>query len=104
MPPGSKDNRVLALCCVDPCHIGIKFKTIQSLSDRYVDFLVLLALYMDANRAYFHYINPKSTKVAEFLGSPSWCDQWLMTQREGIAFPRLLAETFSPNMEPIRHQ
>ena len=103
IPPGSKDNRVLSLCFVDPCDIGIKFKTIQSLSDRYVDFLVLLALYMDANRAYFHYINPKSTKVAEFLGSPSWRDQWLMTQREGIAFPRFLAEAFSRSMETLRY-
>jgi len=103
IPPGSKDNRVLSLCFVDPCHIGIKFETIQSLSDRYVDFLVLLALYMDANRAYSHYINPKSTKVAEFLGSPSWRDQWLMTQREGIAFPRFLAEAFSRSMETLRY-
>jgi len=46
IPAGSREDRVLSLCFVDPCDIGIKFKTIRQLSNRYIDFLVLLALYM----------------------------------------------------------
>lgn len=103
IPVGSKENRVLSLCFVDPCDIGIKFKTIRSLSDRYVDFLVLLALYMDANRAYQHYVKPGSTKVAEFLDCPTWRTQWASAQSEGAQFPRFLAETFSQSMETLRY-
>lgn len=99
IPVGTRDNRVLSLCFVDPCDIGIKFKTIRTLSSRYVDFLVLLALGMDANRAYQHYVAPKSTKVAELLESPSWRTEWAKAQSEGVPFPKFLAEAFSKSME-----
>ena len=103
IPAGSREDRVLSLCFVDPCDIGIKFKTIRQLSNRYIDFLVLLALYMDANRARAHYLHPKSTKVAEFLDSPDWRAQWTRAESSGIAFPRFLAEAFSQSMETLRY-
>jgi len=87
IPAGSREDRVLSLCFVDPCDIGIKFKTIRQLSNRYIDFLVLLALYMDANRARAHYLHPKSTKVAEFLDSPDWRAQWTRAESSGTPFP-----------------
>lgn len=103
IPVGSKEHRVLSLCFVDPCDIGIKFKTIRSLSSRYVDFLVLLALYMDANRAYHHYVKPKSAKVAELLDRPAWRSEWANAQSEGVPFPRFLAEAFSQSMQTLRY-
>jgi three-Cys-motif partner protein len=69
IPKASAGNTVLTLCVVDPFDIGIKFKTITKLSSNYVDFLCLLALYMDANRAYSWYIKENSTKIEEFLGT-----------------------------------
>jgi len=101
IPPGSSQNRVLSLCFVDPFDIGIKFDTLRSLSKRYVDFLVLLALYMDANRAYVHYLSPRSTKVAEFLGSKTWRDRWTVAQSEGTQFPDFLALEFASSMETL---
>ena len=103
IPVGSKENRVLSLCFVDPCDIGIKFKTIRTLSSRIVDFLVLLALGMDANRAYQHYVKPNSTKVAELLDSPTWRTDWTKAQSVGVPFPRFLAEAFSRSMEAENH-
>ena len=103
IPRGSKDDRVLSLCFVDPCDIGIKFRTIRSLADRYVDFLVLLALYMDANRAQTHYVAPRSTKVADFLDLPAWRDDWANAEKEGTTFPRFLAEAFSRRMETLSY-
>jgi hypothetical protein len=50
IPAHSKKHTVLSFCFVDPWDIGIRFSTIERLSQRFVDFLVLLALYMDANR------------------------------------------------------
>lgn len=96
-------HSTLSLCFVDPCDIGIKFKTLRSLSERYVDFLVLLALYMDANRAQAHYVSLKSTKVAEFLDLPAWRDEWTTAESEGVPFPRFLAESFSRRMEALRY-
>jgi three-Cys-motif partner protein len=103
IPMGSKDDKVLSLCFIDPCDIGIKFRTIRSLSSRYVDILVLLALYMDANRAYHHYVQSKSTKVTEFIDDPAWRTRWAKAQSEGVPFPRFLAEAFSQSMETLRY-
>jgi three-Cys-motif partner protein len=50
MPRPTKQNRVLTFCFVDPFSLGINFRTIQTLSGRFTDFLILLALSMDANR------------------------------------------------------
>jgi len=102
IPLGSKENKVLSLCFVDPCDIGLKFSTIRFLSTkRYVDYLVLLALYMDANRNNQNYVNPRSTKVAEFLGVRSWRDDWAKAEAEGVPFPKFLAEAFSRRMEAL---
>lgn len=101
MPQGSSQKTALSLCFVDPFDIGIKFDTLRTLSKRYVDFLVLLALYMDANRAYVHYVRPKSTKVEEFLGSKTWRDRWTVAQSEGLSFPEFLAREFASSMETL---
>lgn len=55
IPEYSPSNRVLSLCFADPYDIGLKFATLRALSKIYVDFIVLLALWSDANRAYKRY-------------------------------------------------
>jgi three-Cys-motif partner protein len=104
IPRGSAQNKVLTLCFVDPHDIGIKFETIRRLSDRYMDFLVLLALYMDANRNIDNYVKEESVKIDEFLGSRTWREKWKTRQMEGIAFPQFLAEEFSHSMETLTYQ
>lgn len=56
IPRGSPANTVLSLCVVDPFDFGLKFSTLRRLSQFYIDFLVLLAIGMDANRNYEHYV------------------------------------------------
>lgn len=92
---------MLSLCFVDPCDIGIKFETLRSLSTRYMDFLVLLALHMDANRNYAHYIRPESTKVEDLLGSKTWRDRWGVAQGDAVPFPRFLAQEFANSMTTL---
>src|SRR5437667_11182381 len=92
IPAGSREYLVLSLCFVDPCDIGIKFKTIRRLSNRYIDFLVVLARYMDANSARPHYLHPKSTKVAEVLDSPDGRGMCTRTESSGIAIPRVMPD------------
>ena len=105
IPAHSPNHRVLSLCFVDPFDIGIKFETLRKLSERRkIDFLVLLALYMDANRNIENYVKEEAVKIDEFLGSRTWRDRWNIRRQEGIAFPRFLAEEFSSGMEALDYQ
>lgn len=91
IPPGSKDNTVLTLCFADPFDIGLKFGTIKTLSSRFVDFIVLLAVYSDANRAYRRYVMEDAVKVDQFLGSSTWRDRWRIAEADAILFPKVLS-------------
>jgi three-Cys-motif partner protein len=104
IPPHSPGHRVLSLCFVDPFDIGIKFETLRELSAKYVDFLVLLALYMDANRNMDNYVKDEAVKIDEFLGSKTWRERWKARMLEGIKFPQFLAEEFSKSMEALQYQ
>ncbi len=104
IPPHSKDHSVLSLCFVDPYDIGIKFATLHRLSVKFVDFLLLLALYMDAARNQDNYVREEAVKINEFLGRQDWRERWRVAQRNGLQFPRFLAEEFSHSMEGLRYQ
>jgi three-Cys-motif partner protein len=102
IPKHSKSQSVLSLCFVDPNDIGIKFSTLAALSQRYVDFVVLLALYMDAQRAEQQYCkNP--TKISELLGTSSWPERWIRQKQDGAEFPRFLAEEFADAMQSLKY-
>jgi len=103
IPQYSKNHRVLSLCFVDPNDIGIRFSTLQALAlKNYVDFVVLLALYMDALRAEQQYIkNP--TKIDQLLGTPTWLNRWMTAKRNGAEFPRFLAEEFAASMATMKY-
>lgn len=104
IPVHSPSHHVLSLCFVDPFDIGIKFETLRKLSTRYMDFLVLLALYMDANRNVENYVKEEAVKIDEFLGSKTWRRRWVLQQQKGIAFPRFLAEEFSDGMTRLGYE
>ena len=104
IPKHSQNHRVLSLCFVDPFDIGIKFKTLRKLSERYMDFLVLLALYMDANRNIENYVKEKAIKIDEFLGLRTWRDRWKIRRQKGTGFPEFLVEEFSSSMETLRYE
>ena len=101
IPKGSKDNTVLTLCFADPYDISLKFGTIEALSVRFIDFLVLLAMYSDANRAYKRYVMEDAVKVDEFLGSKTWRERWRTAEANGVLFPKFLAEEFASSMEAL---
>ena len=93
---------MLSLCFVDPFDFGIKFDVIRKLSDFRVDFLVLLATDMDANRAYEHYVKGNSPKLDEALGNVQWRERWEKeVRREG--FPAFLAKEFAGSMESLHY-
>lgn len=98
IPSGSRGNAALGLCFVDPFNIGIRFSTIRQLASRRVDFLILLALYMDAGRNRVTYSKESSTKIDEFLGTNQWRSRWEAAQWRATRFPEFLAAEYAASM------
>ena len=104
IPIHSPSNKVLSFCFVDPYDLSIKFSTIRKLSDRFVDFLILLALGMDASRNLQHYLDTNNPKIDEFLGMSDWRSSWSEKEvTERITFPKFLAETYASQMQSLRY-
>lgn len=101
IPKASGGNKVLSLCVVDPFDFGLKFETLRRLSSLFVDFVVLLAIGMDANRNYDHYVHGASTKIDEALGNTDWRDRWKAVGIKRSDFRPFLAEEFSRSMESL---
>jgi len=94
IPKPSASNKVLCLCLVDPFDFGIKFNTIQRLSKFFTDFVVLLAIGMDAN-------DGSSPKIDEALGNLAWRQRWKDLGARRTEFRQFLASEFSKSMESL---
>jgi three-Cys-motif partner protein len=104
IPMASRDSKVLSFCFVDPYDLSVKFSTIKTIADRFVDFLILLALGMDANRNLQHYLARSNQKIDEFLGLPNWRDSWTeQVSKSKISLPKFLAETYAQQMETLQY-
>jgi three-Cys-motif partner protein len=85
----------LTFCFVDPYGVNIKLETIRRLSaGRNMDFLILLALQMDANRNRALYSSEASSKLDDFLGNTAWRKDWEEASRKGVDFRRFLADQY----------
>jgi len=74
IPPDS-----LAFCFADPFGTNIRLSTIRVLAAaRRMDFLILLALGMDANRNRELYRADESKRLDEFLGDATWRERWAL--------------------------
>ncbi len=104
IPAASRDRRVLSFCFVDPFDISVKFSTIRRLSAFFIDFLVLLALDMDAIRNLTHYLNPANLKVEEFLGVSDWRLRWGAAERNGVDFRKFLALQYAEQMKLLGYK
>lgn len=103
IPRGSATNSVLSLCFVDPFDFGLNFETIRRLSKARIDFLVLLAVDMDANRAYEHYLDGKNPKIDIAIGNATWRDKWKSRPRGRDEFPGFIAEEFALSMRTLEY-
>ncbi len=99
IPEARTDYKVLTFCFVDPFSIDLHFATIASLATgRSIDFLILLALGMDANRNWQQYSQDGDHRVARFLGADDWRPRWREAQARGHSPIRFLAEEYSAAM------
>ena len=95
-------ERSLTFCFVDPYGVNIKLETIRRLSaGRNMDFLILLALQMDANRNRALYSSEASSKLDDFLGNTAWRKDWEEASRKGGDFRRFLADQYVRAMTRI---
>ncbi len=92
----------LPFCFVDPYSLDLNFETIQSLGLMpKMDFLILLALHMDANRNYKYYINEENTKIDKFINSTHWRKEVLESNESFVHF---LADQYKANMSSLGYK
>jgi len=103
IPVPSQQRKVLSFCFVDPYDLSVKFSTLRRIAEGFfVDFLVLLALGMDANRNLQHYLDAANRKIDDLLGVSNWRELWAQRySTERVSFPQFLAEMFAKQMESL---
>jgi three-Cys-motif partner protein len=102
VPAFSSSHKVLSFCFVDPFGLDIHFDTIRGLgSARAMDFLILLALGMDATRNWERYVKPENNKVERFLGDVEWRGRWNAAERKGFSPIQFLATEYAAAMAQI---
>ena len=91
---------MLSFCFVDPYNLkDLVFDTIDRLSSRFVDFLVLIATDMDAARNVALYEMPQNMVVESFLGVSDWRSDWQLAKAKRESFSSYLMRRFSSQME-----
>jgi three-Cys-motif partner protein len=92
----------LAFCFLDPYKLNIHFDTVRRIAEgRAIDFLILLALYIDANRNIQFYVREGNKTIDLFLGDGEWRDRWKIAERTGDTIVEFLASEYSTRMSQI---
>jgi len=93
----------LTFCFADPFNLeNLRFASIKTLADnRRIDFLVLLASGMDANRNETEYVKPSNQTVELFTGAADWRSRW---PQQPLNFGDFVAEEFGRAMRRLGYQ
>jgi three-Cys-motif partner protein len=95
-------SNCLRFCFVDPFSLNLKFETIERLSKiGKIDFLILLALVMDANRNFVYYIKKNSTKIDDFIKDPNWREPFENGRLNSFEFIKFLSDKYDLNMKTL---
>jgi three-Cys-motif partner protein len=95
-------QKTLSFCFLDPYKLNIHFETVKRIAEgRSVDFLILLALYVDANRNVQSYIEDNNQTIDLFLGDKTWRARWKEAARKGESIVSFLANEYSSRMAQI---
>lgn len=93
----------LTFCFADPFRLeNLRFATIETLaSSLRIDFLVLLASGMDANRNEAEYVKASNVVVETFTGASDWRSRW---PHERLNFGDFVADEFGQSMKRLGYQ
>jgi len=104
LPTPTRSHKVLGFCLIDLYGIDdLKFDTIRTLSQRFMDFLVLIPTGMDANRNVSLYVKRDNTKLDEFLGTSTWREEWKIAELKRESFEIFVANRFSKSMQELEY-
>jgi three-Cys-motif partner protein len=100
---GQIPQQSLTFCFADPFKLeNLRFATVKTLADaRRVDFLVLLASGMDANRNEPKYVKSSNDTVQQFSGALDWRDRW---PHKSLNFGDFVADEFGQAMKRLGYQ
>lgn len=102
VPAFGAGNTLLGFCFVDPFSVDLDFETIRRLGEPLnMDFLILLALGMDANRNVALYLDEHHDRIERFLGDPDWRERWQRAEARGWSFIYFLAVRYIEAMNSI---
>lgn len=104
LPKFSKGNTLLPFCFVDPYDLNLHFKTIESLADGLMDFLILQALHMDANRNFGNYKPEDNKKIENYLNDPHWRDKFEANELNKKDFVKFLFNQYQEKMVALGYQ
>jgi three-Cys-motif partner protein len=92
----------LSFCFADPFGVNLRLETVRRLAQgRRMDFLILLALQMDAIRNQAHYGKQEIRRLDEFLGNTEWREEWRSAKKKGISFRSFLADQYARAMTTL---
>lgn len=104
MPRPGRSWKVLGFCFLDPFQMqNLHFSTIETLSQRFMEFLVLIPSGMDANRNEQNYIRSQNKTVENFVGNPDWRARWDEEKASGKSFEQFIVEEFGHSMQKLSY-
>jgi three-Cys-motif partner protein len=84
---------------VDPFSLNLHFETIEKLSKvGRIDFLILLALMMNANRNVHNFIDEESKVIDLFIKKSNWRETFLNGETRREDFIKFIADVYDQNM------
>jgi three-Cys-motif partner protein len=101
IPDFSPTNKVLTFCFVDPFSLNLHFKTIKSLGEKRIDFLILMALQMDGKRNLEKYLEENNSKINLFLDEKNWRPEFLKSGYSAKDFTRYLSDKYDSKMKQL---
>jgi three-Cys-motif partner protein len=105
IPQHYAGHNVLCFCFVDPYMVAhLDFETIRRLSQRFVDFLVLIPSGMDAGRNVAKYQSGEASKnLDRFLGTDAWRGEWASAEARGENFEWFVRDQFGRQMAKLNY-
>jgi three-Cys-motif partner protein len=104
LPKAGKKHRVLSFCFLDPFNMkNLHFVTVKKLSERFMDFLVLIPSGIEA-RNESRFISKRSRVMEDFCGSSDWRECWLHQKEKGKSFEIFAVEEYGRSMESLGYR
>lgn len=92
-------SSTISFSFVDPFSLNLHFETIEKLSKvGRIDFLILLALMMNANRNLHNFIDDESKVIDLYINKYDWRDTFLSGETRKEDFIKFIADTYDQNM------